>query len=107
ATSSVTVAVNQTETRITLTPSSASLSQGSSQQFTATALDQFDKVMVSQPNFTWSANTGTIGATSGLYTAPNVTGADSVRATDASTGLSGTASVTVTVAVAPRAPSNL
>jgi hypothetical protein len=49
ATSSVTVTVNQTLTSIAVTPGSTSLADGGSQQFTATAKDQFGKAMSTQP----------------------------------------------------------
>jgi hypothetical protein len=112
ATSSVTVSVNQTLTSVSVTPSTASVQQGKSQQFTATTLDQFGKAMASQPSgssFVWKLGSGGIGSISilGLYLAPTtVTGTDTVIATYSS--LSGSASVTVTPLVTvPLAPTNL
>jgi hypothetical protein len=82
ATSSVTVIVNQTLTNLTLSPPSDSLIDNGTQQFTATALDQFGKALTSQPSLSW-ALTGIGSLTStGLYTAPS----------------SGTGSATVTAA---------
>jgi hypothetical protein len=105
-TSSVSVTVNQTQTSIGVSPGSVSLVPGGTQQFSASALDQFGSAMVSQPSFTWSIDAGGVGGTvssSGLYTAPSSTGTAIVRATAGST--SGTASVTVTTIPTP--PSNL
>ncbi len=68
-TSSVVVNVTQTQTSVALTPSLASLGGGSTQQFTATANDQFGNKMATQPSFTWSVASGTGSvSSSGLYT---------------------------------------
>jgi hypothetical protein len=111
ATSSVTVVVNQTFTSVGVAPSTASVPEGKSQQFTATTLDQFGQAMSSQPagsSFSWSLGSGSVGSvsTSGLYSAPSATtGAATVIATYT---LSGSASVTVTPSVTvPLAPTNL
>jgi len=98
ADSSVTVTVNQTETSISVSPATASLDWGTSRQFTASARDQFGQAMATQPAITWTVAAGGAGGSvsaSGLYTAPFVNGSDTVRATDSSANLSGTASVTV------------
>ena len=71
ATSSVYVTVSQVINSIVLTPSSVSLATGGSQQFSASALDQFGIAMATPPAFTWSATAGTISS-KGLYTASNV-----------------------------------
>jgi hypothetical protein len=93
-TSDVTVTVNQTLTSIVVSPGSASISPGASQQFTAQARDQFGNALAVQPAFTWSlvSGGGTINAT-GLYQAPATPGTATVRA--ASGGVSGTAVVTI------------
>ena len=72
ATSSVTATVNQTVTGITLTPATATVLDGASQQFSATAADQFGNVMSTQPAWTWTLASGSVGTLSGsgLYTAP-------------------------------------
>ncbi len=67
-TNSVLVTVNQTLTSITMTPSTTSLSAGGTQQYTATAWDQFRLPMSPQPTFRWSTTNGTISQ-SGLLTA--------------------------------------
>ena len=93
-TSSVTVTVNQTVTSIVLSPTSASVAEGATQQFTATVDDQFGAA-ISGASVTWSvsAGSGTV-STAGLYTAPSSTGSATVKAVDGS--VSGTAAVTVT-----------
>lgn len=96
-TSSVDVTVNQTLTSVSVSPSSAGLNPGATQQFTATALDQFNDPLATQPTITWSLDplsAGTIDA-NGLYTAPNFSGQATVRAT-ANLLYSSTASVTIT-----------
>jgi hypothetical protein len=94
-TSSVSVAVNQTLTAISVTPASANLSTGGSQQFTATADDQFGAAFATQPSFTWTTSAGTI-STSGLLAAPGTT-VTSGTVTASSGGLSGSAAFTVSV----------
>jgi len=92
-TSSVNVTINQTLTSVALSPASSSLSSHGSQQFVATARDQFGAVLAAQPGFTWS-NTG-VGSvnSSGLYSAPYASGTATVKATTGS--VNGTAGVTV------------
>ena len=94
--SSVSVTVNRTLTSITVTPSSASLFAGQTQQFSAIGFDQFGATLAVQPAFVWSIDSGSIGgiSTTGLYSAPtSAIGSSTVRATS---GLaSGTANVNV------------
>jgi hypothetical protein len=93
ATSSVTVTVSQTSTSLALTPSSDILAGGATQQFVATAADQFGKPLSTQPTITWSlTGIGTL-SNSGMYTAPASSGAATVKASAG--GLSSSASVTV------------
>jgi hypothetical protein len=106
ASSSVTVTVNPTCTTIAVSPASMTMPDGSKQQFAATALDQFGNALASQPSFTWSLASGSLGSvnSTGLYTAPNSgDGSATVCAVNAS--LTGTASVTVSSL--PAAPTNL
>jgi fibronectin-binding autotransporter adhesin len=93
-TSSVTVTVNQTLTSIAVSPTSVSLDLLQTEQFSATALDQFGMAMANQPTFTWSVASG-VGSisNSGLYASSSTSGAATVKA--ASNGVSGMASVTV------------
>jgi hypothetical protein len=94
ATSSVNVTVNQTLTSITVAPATATVSVNGTQQFTATARDQFGNAMATQPAFTWSVSGGgTISAT-GLFTAGAAPGGP-FTITASSSGKSGTASVSV------------
>jgi hypothetical protein len=93
ATSLVRVTVNQSLTTITVSPSSAFIKAGGTQQFTAVAGDQFGDPLATQPDLTWSVTSGggTIDA-AGLYTA-GAQGTAQVQA--AAGGSSGSASVLV------------
>jgi subtilase family serine protease len=104
-TSTTSVTVNQTMTSVVVTPGSATLADGSTQQFTATAADQFGKSMAAQPAFSWSMNgVGTVSA-NGMYTAPATgTGSATVQATAGGSSLSSGAAVTV--GSVPAAPSS-
>ena len=92
--STVSVTVAQTLTSILVTPGpTVALNEGATQQFAATAYDQFGAAMAAQPAFGWSASgAGTVDA-AGMYTAPPTVGAATVTA--ASGSVSGGASVTV------------
>lgn len=91
--SSVNVTVQQTLSSVVVSPANASVQVAGTQQFTATARDQFAAALVAQPAFTWSVTGGSISGT-GLYTAPATAGGPfTVTATTG--GSSGTASVTV------------
>lgn len=82
-------------TTITVSPASASVQTGGTQQFSATGLDQFGNALNPQPAFTWSVSGGgTIGA-SGLFTAGSIAGGP-YTVTAASGSVSGSVSVTVT-----------
>ena len=83
-------------TSITVSPSSASVSTGGTQQFTAPGLDQFGNPMSPQPTFTWSVSGGGTISSSGLFTAGSTAGGPFTVTAAASGGVSGTASVTVT-----------
>ena len=91
-TSTVNVTVNQTLTSILVSPGTAVLRGGQTQQFSASARDQFGNAMTNQPTFAWSASLGAITA-AGLYTAPSQDGSAVVTA--AAGGKSGTATVTL------------
>jgi Calpain family cysteine protease/PKD domain len=86
----------QTLTSILLSPSSVILADKGQQQFKATAYDQNGLTMATQPAFTWSLASGSLGQinSSGAYTGPSSgSGSATVRATAA--GLTGTASVSI------------
>src|SRR5262249_37756842 len=95
-TSSVVVSVVQTLTSIVVSPVSVSLALGATQQFSASAKDQFGATMTTQPAFTWTlvSGLGTLTST-GLYTAPAGSTTASIRAS-AGGKTSNTATVTVT-----------
>ncbi|HEY1922517.1 MAG TPA: hypothetical protein VGG44_07100 [Tepidisphaeraceae bacterium] len=109
-TSTVNVAVNPTLTSIVLNPTSATINENASQVFTASAKDQFNIALSSQPTFTWSviSGPGSVNAT-GRYGSGTTTGVATVQA--ASGSVAGTAMVTVnnatpTVAQAAAANAN-
>jgi autotransporter-associated beta strand protein len=92
-TSSVGVTVDQTYSGMSISPSAPNLTGGSTQQFTATALDQFSQALVSQPAINWTLVSGPGTLTSGgLYTPPYAGGSAVVQAV--SGAYSATASVT-------------
>jgi len=84
-------------TSISVLPSLASVAVNGTQQFTATARDQFGNPMVPQPIFTWTVGGGGTINSSGLFTAGSTPGGP-YTVTAASGGVNGTASVTVTSA---------
>jgi autotransporter-associated beta strand protein len=92
-TSTVIVTVNQIYSGLSIAPASANLTGGATQQFTATALDQFGQPLSTQPAMTWTLVLG-LGALSsgGLYTPPFASGSATVRA--ASGNYSATSAVT-------------
>ena len=107
ATSSVAVTVNQTLTSVSVTPGTVTVPNSGTQQFSATALDQFGKSLGPQPSFSWSvmSGIGTINS-SGAYIAPS-SGTGSATVGAVSNALTGMASVTVTAVSIPATPTNL
>jgi hypothetical protein len=83
-------------TTIAVSPTSASVAAGGSQQFAARGNDQFGQPMSIQPSFAWAATGGTVSQ-SGLFTAGSTTGGP-FTVTAAAGGVSGSATVTVTAA---------
>ena len=83
---------------ITVTPNPASVAANATQQFTAVGHDASNNVVVINPVWTVVNSGGTINVGSGLFTAGATTGTynNTVKAT--SGAISGTATVTVTVA---------
>jgi hypothetical protein len=77
-----------------VSPSSASVSTSATQQFTATARDQFATNLATQPTFTWTVSGGGTLSGSGLFTAGTTAGGP-YTVTAKSGTVSGTASVTV------------
>ncbi|HKS73189.1 MAG TPA: Ig domain-containing protein [Terriglobales bacterium] len=84
---------------VTVSPSSASMTSGGAQQFTASVRE------TSITGVTWSASAGTISS-SGLFTAPTVAAATAVTITATSTADS-TAKGTAAVSVAPAGTNSL
>jgi hypothetical protein len=105
-TSTANLTVNQTLTSIAVTPASATLNVNTTQQFTATARDQFGAAMSPQPAVSWTvASGGGTVSSSGLFTAPATAGSATVRAANGSVFV--TASVTIVAAPVPAAPNSL
>jgi hypothetical protein len=102
ATSSVAVTVQQTLSRIAVTPSTTTVLPSGNLQFSATAYDQFGAPLGTQPAFTWSDSDPSIGTLSnaGLYTAGSTDGMDTILASAG--GVDGSASLFV----GPITPSN-
>src|SRR5262249_9180936 len=96
-TSTLAVTVQQTLKTLRVSPDITTIPAGGTQQFNATADDQFNNAMVSQPAFTWSVTSGggTISST-GLFVAPGAAGTSVVTASSA--GVSGSAAVTIQAA---------
>ncbi len=93
-TSSVSVTVVQTLTSLSLTPANVTVADGATEQFTATALDQFGMAMATQPTFAWQVNGGGTISNTGLYTAPN-SGTGNVQVKIAAGGKNAQANITV------------
>src|SRR5262249_33442573 len=96
-TSSVTVTVNQTLTSVQVGPATATVPDGTTKQFSATALDQFGNPLATQPGFTWSIDAGGLGTVNGtgLYTAPATgVGSATVRASSGTTSASSAVTIT-------------
>ncbi|WP_375417156.1 discoidin domain-containing protein [uncultured Hymenobacter sp.] len=79
-------------TSLTVTPATASVVSGASQQFTAQGKDQFGNAFATTP--TWTVSGGGTISSGGLFAASTVGGPFTVTATSGS--VKGTASVTVT-----------
>jgi hypothetical protein len=98
ANQTVSVTVAQTLTSVTVTPASASILVGATQQFSARAFDQFNQAFATPPSFNWivASGPGTINS-NGLYTGTAV-GTATVKAVATVNGVtqSGSAQVTVT-----------
>ena len=99
ATSAVTVTVDATLTSIYIIPDLPIVLVGGTDAFTAMARDQFEALMPTPPAFSWSviSGGGTIGSSTGLYSAPSSTGIATVQAS--SGGLVGTARIIITTPI--------
>ena len=90
----VAVTVDQTLTSIVVSPASASVDTSATQQFTATARDQFTTNLTVQPTFAWTVSGGGSINAGGLFTAGGTAGGPYTVIAQ-SAGVSGTASVSV------------
>lgn len=77
--SQLSVEVTQVLTSVSITPGTATIAPGQTQQFTAVGLDQFQLPVGKQPRFVWSTSGGSISK-SGLFKAPSTDGAITVTA---------------------------
>ncbi len=83
-TSTVKVTVNHTlQGGVSISPASANITAGSTQQFTLVGQDQFGQAFtVTDPSVSWQlTGPGVLGASSGLYTPPYASGSATVQAT--------------------------
>jgi len=97
-TNNVAVMVNQTLTAISVSPASVSVVTGATQQFSATAMDQFAAALIVQPTFTWSVNGGGTINNNGLFSAGNTIGGP-FTVTATSSDISGIANIRVTAGI--------
>jgi len=79
-TSSVAVTVNQTPTYVGVTSGTPVIGSNITQQFSATAVDQFGNNFAVEPTFTWTTSGYGNVSSNGLYTAPYASGVASVSA---------------------------
>jgi hypothetical protein len=102
ATSSVQVTVGQTPMEIKVAPPASDVLSGGSEQFTATAADQFGQAM--DATFDWSVGDPTLGTigNSGLFTASMSEGITTVQASAG--GVAATASVRISGSAAVEEP---
>jgi hypothetical protein len=94
ATSDVTVTVDATLAKISVTPSDPTTTANGHEQFTATALDQFGNPLAGSPHYSWSATVGSISA-SGVFAAPATAGNVTIIASAA--GVQGSTSTSVVI----------
>jgi hypothetical protein len=95
ATAPLLVTVVQMPTTIVVTPATASVALGGSQQFSASVHDQFGAPLASQPGVSWTVSGGGMISSTGLFTAGTSAGGP-FTVTASSSFISGTAQVTVT-----------
>jgi hypothetical protein len=97
ATSAVSVTVNQTLTSITVSPATVTLLLFGTQQFAATARDQFGDAIASAPAITWSLASGPGNVSdTGLYMATATPGTAIVMAASGAVSGAATANVVAT-----------
>jgi autotransporter-associated beta strand protein len=93
--STVDVTVQQTVTSITVIPGGTTLLPGATQQFAASAFDQFGNSMTTAPGFTWSVSDDSLGSidANGLFTSGTNYGPETIEASVGT--ITGSNSVTV------------
>ena len=96
------VTIGQTVSFVSVSPSSATLSPGATQQFTATAYDQFNQPMQTTPTFTWAAASGAGIDQTGLYTAINT--GDTTLTDTVTASVGSVTSNTAAITLNPAAP---
>ena len=101
-TAAVTVTAPPTLQSIAITPSSATVNTGATQQFSVSG-KMSDGSSASITNAVWTATGGTV-STSGLYTAGGTAGSFSVRVTASAGALSASAGITVVTPAPPPPP---
>ena len=94
--SAVNVTVAQTLTGVVVSPAVATVIAGASQQFVATAIDQFGNPLAIQPPFTWSATGGGTITSGGLFTAPASGATSTVSVSTPGTSTPGTVASPIT-----------
>lgn len=94
ATSNVTVNVTPTITSISVTPANATVSLNGTQQFSASARDQFGIALATQPAFTWAVDGGGTVDGTGIFTAAVATGG-TYHVSASSGGKTGSSVVTI------------
>jgi hypothetical protein len=94
-TSSVSVTLSQILSKAAVSPPTVTVSTGTTQTFSATGYDQFGAILTTQPTWSWSlvSGSGSVGATTGLYTAPIARGSAVLQAVSGSVG--GTAQISI------------
>jgi hypothetical protein len=95
--SDVSVIVHQTAAAVRVTPHAQSISRKSRKSFAASVTDQFGHAMRTQPSIAWSLlqGSGSIDASTGLFTAGSDRGHVVIQATDMLDALTGTIGATV------------
>ena len=83
-TSNVGVTVNETFTGIAIATTATNFGSNGTEQFAATALNQFGSLLSSQPGFTWSVSGGGTVSSNGQFTPPYTSGSSTLQATSGS-----------------------
>ena len=93
------VQIGQTLALVSVSPSSATLAPGTTQQFVAAAFDQFNQPMQTIPTFTWASGSGQGVDQTGFYTATNT--GDTILTDTVTASASGFTSSPAMIAINP------